>query len=141
MCEGRATERIRATTTQLHLPVVLLSDIGDNLQRLSESVCISEPMVPLLLADAAIDRFVVPAVDAKAVPFARPVHHTPHLITMDRFCGCTRTVMLHNTTPLAALHIDSEAVSLLISCRSVHAESNVRTVIWSMIYAMDLLGW
>ena len=55
MCEGRATERIRATTTQLHLPVVLLSDIGDNLQRLSESVCIPEPMVPLLLADAAID--------------------------------------------------------------------------------------
>ena len=55
MCEGRATERIRAMKNQLHLPVVLLSDICDNLQRLLESVCISEPMVPLLLADAAID--------------------------------------------------------------------------------------
>ena len=55
MCEGRATECIRATTAQLHLPVVLLSDIGDNLQRLIEAVCISDPMMPLLLADAAID--------------------------------------------------------------------------------------
>ena len=55
MCEGRATERIRVPTKQLHLPVVLLSDIGDNRQRLIEAVCISEPMMPLLLADAAID--------------------------------------------------------------------------------------
>ena len=77
VCECRATERIRATTTQLHLPVVLLSDIGDDLQRLSETVCISEPMVPLLLADAAIDCIVVPTVDAVAVPLARPVH-PPH---------------------------------------------------------------
>ena len=55
MYEGSATERIRATTKQLHLPVVLLSELGDNLQRLIEAVCISEPMMPLLLADAAID--------------------------------------------------------------------------------------
>ena len=73
MCEGRATERIRVPTKQLHLPVVLLSDIGDNLQRLIEAVCISEPMMPLFLADAAIARFGVPTVDAKAVSPARPV--------------------------------------------------------------------
>ena len=51
----------------------------------------------------------------------------------------------HNTTPVAALHIGNEAVSLVISCRSFHAELNVHGVqgyeaLKSTLYAVDLLG-
>ena len=46
---------------------------------------------------------------------------------------------------MAALHIGNEAVSLVISCRSFHAESNVHSVqgyeaLKSTVYAVDLLG-
>ena len=53
--------------------VVLLCDICDNLEGLNKTVCISDPVMPLLLADAAVDRFVMSTVDAVTVPFARPV--------------------------------------------------------------------
>ena len=63
----------RAPTSQVHLPVVLICDICDNPEGLSKTVCISDPVMPLLLADAAVDRFVMSTVDAMAVPLARPV--------------------------------------------------------------------
>ena len=53
--------------------MVLIGDICDNLEGLNKTVCISDPVMPLLLADAAVDGFVMSTVDAMAVPLARPV--------------------------------------------------------------------
>ena len=63
----------RTPTCRVHLPVVLLCDVCDNLEGLGKTVCISDPVMPLLLADATVDRFVMSTVDAVTVPFARPV--------------------------------------------------------------------
>ena len=63
----------RTPTSRVHLPVVLICDICDNLEGLNKTVCISDPVMPLLLADATVDRFVMSTVDAVTVPFARPV--------------------------------------------------------------------
>ena len=63
----------RTPTRRVHLPVVLICDICDNLEGLNKTICISDPVMPLLLADAAVDRFVMSTVDTMTVPLARPV--------------------------------------------------------------------